>query len=234
MALSLAIDRKYVAETLMQGVYTAASNFIGTGVADWDGSPFMDNANGGKPYIDINNHEANLAKAKQLLAEAGYPDGKGFPAITYSTNDSGYHLVVAQYLQKAWEDLGITVKVDTVEWASFTPKRRAGDYQASRNGWLFDYNDASNMLELLVSTNGNNDGKYNNPKYDEAMQKAAQEKDPKTRSSYLHQAEDILMADAACIPVAYYNDFYLQSPKIKGSWHSPYGYWYFQYADIED
>lgn len=234
MAMSYAIDRKYVAETLMQGTYTAAPNFIGTGVADWDGSPFMDNANGGKPYIDVADFAGNLAKAKTLMAEAGYPNGEGFPTITYSINDAGYHKVVAQYLQEAWKAIGITVNVDVVEWASFTPLRRAGDYQSSRNGWLFDYNDASNMLELLVSTNGNNDGKYNNPAYDALMAKAAAEPDAETRSGYLHQAEDILMADAACIPVAYYNEFYLQSAKITGSWHSPYGYWYFQYADIAE
>jgi len=234
MALSLAIDRNYVANTLMQGVYTPAPNFIGTGVSDWDGSSFMDNANGGKPYIDVNDFQGNLAKAKQLLADAGYPDGKGFPVINYSTNDAGYHKVVAQYLQQAWKELGITVNVNVVEWASFTPMRRAGDYEASRNGWLFDYNDASNMLDLLYSTNGNNDGKYNSPEYDAVMDKAAAEVDPETRSGYLHQAEDILMNDAACIPIAYYNDFYLQSSKITGAWHSPYGYWYFQYADITE
>lgn len=231
-ALSLAIDRKYVAETLMQGTYTPASNFVGTGVADWDGSNFMDNANGGKPYIDIEDHAGNLEKAKQLLAEAGYPNGEGFPVINYSINDSGYHKVVAQYLQSAWKELGITVNVNVVEWASFTPMRRAGDYEASRDGWLFDYNDPSNLLELMVSTNGNNNAKYNNPKFDEVMAKAASETDPQTRFSLLHQAEDIIMEDAAIIPVAYYNDFYLQSEKIVGSWHSPYGYWYFQYADI--
>lgn len=234
MALSLAIDRKYVANTLMQGVYTPAPNFIGTGVSDWNGSNFMDNANGGKPYIDVDDFQGNLAKAKQLMADAGYPNGEKFPVINYSTNDAGYHKVVAQYLQQAWKELGITVNVNVVEWASFTPLRRAGDYEASRNGWLFDYNDASNMLDLLYSTNGNNDGKYNNPEYDAVMDKAAAEVDPETRSGYLHQAEDILMNDAACIPIAYYNDFYLQSSKITGAWHSPYGYWYFQYADITE
>jgi len=231
-ALSLAIDRNYVASTLMQGTYTPATNFIGTGVADWDGSNFMANANGGKPYIDNNTYDANLAKAKQLLTDAGYPDGKGLPAITYSINDAGYHKVVAQYLQEAWKKLGVTVNVDVVEWASFTPMRRAGNYEASRDGWLFDYNDASNMLDLMVSTNGNNNAKYKNPAYDALMVKAANEIDAKTRSGYLHQAEDLVMSDAAVIPLAYYNEFYLQSPKITGSWHSPYGYWYFQYADI--
>ena len=231
-ALSLALDRKYIADTLMGGTYTAASNFIGTGITDYDGTPYMKNANGGKPYIDTSDFKGDLAKAKQLLADAGYPDGKGFPTITYSINDAGYHKIVAQYVQQAWKELGITVNVEVVEWAAFTPQRRAGNYQVSRYGWVFDYDDASNMLELLMTGNGNNDMKYSNPQYDSLMTKAASEADPKTRSGYMHQAEDLLMSDAGIIPVAYYNEYYLQSTKITGSWHSPSGFWYFQFADI--
>ncbi len=233
-ALSLAIDRNYVAGTLMDGTYIAAPNFMGPGIADWNGTDFIDNANGGKPYIDVDDYEGNLAKAKELLAEAGYPNGEGLPTITYSTNDAGYHKIVAQYLQEAWGKLGITLDVKVVEWSSFTPLRRAGDYEISRNGWVMDYNDPSNMLELFISTNGNNDGKFNNAEYDALMAKAAAETDPETRFGYMHQAEDILMAEAGCIPVAYYTDFYLQSAKITGSWHSPYGYWYFMFADIAE
>lgn len=231
-AMSLAIDRNYVAETLMQGTYSAASNFIGTGVLDWDGSAFMDNANGGKPYIDNSNFDANLEQAKKLMEEAGYPNGEGFPTITYTTNDAGYHKAIAEYLQQAWKEIGITLEVNIVEWSSFTPMRRAQEYDTARNGWVFDYNDPSNMLDLLYSTNGNNDGKYSNKDFDAAMDKARSETDPETRSGYLHEAEDVLMQDAACIPLAYYNDFYLCSKDITGWWHSPYGYWYFQYADI--
>ena len=233
-ALSLAIDREYVAGTLMQGTYTAASNFMGPGWVDTDGSQFIDNANGGQPYIDIANHEANVEEAKRLLAEAGYPDGEGFPAITYSTNDAGYHKVVAEYLQQAWAELGITLDVDIVEWASFTPMRRNGDYEASRNGWVGDYSDPSNMLDLLYSTNGNNDGKFNNAEYDAAMDISRTTLDAAERSEALHKAEDILMDQPGCVPVAYYNDFWLQSSKITGMWHSAYGYWYFMYADIAE
>lgn len=231
-ALSLAIDRNYVAETLMQGTYTAATSFMGPGWVDTDGSDFQENANDGKPYIDNDNFEANLEQAKALLAEAGYPNGEGLPQITYSTNDTGYHKVVAEYLQQAWAELGVDLKVETVEWASFTPMRRNGDYDSSRNGWVGDYTDPSNMLELLYSTNGNNDGKYNNPEFDAAIDESRATADPEARSAALHKAEDIMMEDMACIPVAYYNDFWLQSDKITGMWHSANGYWHFEYADI--
>lgn len=233
-ALSLAIDREYVAGTLMQGTYSAAGNFMGPGWIDTDGSQFIDNANGGQPYIDTTNHEANVEEAKQLLADAGYPDGAGLPAISYSTNDAGYHKVVAEYLQQAWAEIGVELQVDIVEWASFTPMRRNGDFDAARNGWVGDYSDPSNMLDLLYSSNGNNDGKFNNAEYDAAMDTSRTTLDAAERSAALHKAEDILMDEAACIPVAYYNDFWLQSSKITNMWHSAYGYWYFMYADIAE
>ena len=233
-ALSLAIDREYVAGTLMQGTYSAAGNFMGPGWIDTDGTEFMANSNGGKAYIDTTNHAANVEQAKQLLADAGYPNGEGFPAISYTTNDSGYHKVVAEYLQQAYAELGIDLQVNIVEWSSFTPMRRNGEYDIARNGWVGDYSDASNMLDLLYSTNGNNDGKYNNPDYDAAMELSRTTTDAAERSQALHTAEDILMEDAACIPVAYYNDFWLQSPKLTGSWHSATGYWYLMYADVTE
>ncbi len=229
-ALSLAIDREYVAETIMQGTYSPAYNMVGPGIVDETGM-FYDNANGGERYIS-DDYEANLEEAKSLLAEAGYPDGEGFPAITYSANDSGYHIPVAEYLQQAWGELGITVNIDKVEWSSFLPMRRSGDYDISRNGWVMDYNDPSNIIELFYSTNGNNDGKYNNPEFDAAID-ASKVADKTVHFQKLHEAEDILMEDTACIPVAYYNDFWLQSPSLKGTWHSPYGYWYLQYGYVE-
>lgn len=233
-ALSLAIDRDYVANTLMQGTYSPADNFMGPGWIDMDGKQFKDNANGGQSYIDVNNYEADLEEAKQLLADAGYPDGEGFPTITYTTNDAGYHKVVAEYVQQAWAQLGIDLQVDIVEWASFTPMRRNGDFDVARNGWVGDYSDPSNMLDLFLSTNGNNDGKFNNADYDAAIYRSRETLDPTERSKALHDAEDILMEETGCIPVAYYNDFWLQSEKITGIWHSAYGFWYFMYADIAE
>ena len=230
-ALSLAIDRDYVANTIMQGIYTPATALVGPGIVDENGY-FMDNANGGEPYIS-DDYEANLEEAKSLLAEAGYPDGEGFPTITYSANDAGYHIPVAEYLQQAWGELGITMNIDKVEWSSFIPMRRAGDYDVSRNGWSMDYNDPSNMLELFTTNNGNNDGKYANPEFDQVIEDS-RVADKTTHFEKLHEAEDILMNDAACIPVAYYNDFWLQSPSLKGTWHSPYGYWYLQYGYVEE
>ena len=227
-ALSLAIDRDYVANTIMQGTYSAADSIVGPGIVDESGY-FHDNGNA--PYISAD-YEANLAEAKKLLEEAGYPNGEGYPTIEYSTNDVGYHVPLAEYLQQAWGDLGITLTINKMEWSSFTPARRAGEYDVARNGWVMDYNDPSNMLDLFCSGNGNNDGKYSNPDFDAAID-ASRVADSAEHFAQLHKAEDILMEDMGCLPIAYYNDYWLQSSSLKGTWHSPYGYWYLQYGYIE-
>ena len=227
-ALSLAIDRDYVANTIMQGTYSAADSIVGPGIVDESGY-FHDNGNA--PYISAD-YEANLAEAKKLLEEAGYPNGEGYPTIEYSTNDAGYHVPLAEYLQQAWGDLGITLTINKMEWSSFTPARRAGEYDVARNGWVMDYNDPSNMLDLFCTSNGNNDGKYANPDFDAAID-ASRVADSAEHFAQLHKAEDILMEDTGCLPIAYYNDYWLQSPTLKGTWHSPYGYWYLQYGYIE-
>ena len=227
-ALSLAIDRDYVANTIMQGTYTTADSIVGPGIVDESGY-FHDNGNA--PYISAD-YEANLAEAKKLLEEAGYPNGEGYPTIEYSTNDAGYHVPLAEYLQQAWGDLGITLTINKMEWSSFTPARRAGEYDVARNGWVMDYNDPSNMLDLFCTGNGNNDGKYSNPDFDAAID-ASRVADSAEHFAQLHKAEDILMEDMGCIPVAYYNEFWLQTSSLKGTWHSPYGYWYLQYGYIE-
>ena len=228
-ALSLAIDRDYVANTIMQGTYSTADSIVGPGIVDEKGN-FHDNGNA--PYISAD-YEANLAEAKKLLAEAGYPNGEGYPVIEYSCNDAGYHVPLAEYLQQAWGDLGITLTISKMEWSSFTAARRAGEYDVARNGWVMDYNDPSNMLDLFCSGNGNNDGKYSNPEFDAAIE-ASRVADVSEHFAQLHKAEDILMEDTGCLPIAYYNDYWLQSPSLKGIWHNPYGYWYFQYGYIEE
>lgn len=238
MALSLAIDRDYVANTVMQGTYSPATNFVGPGLSDAEaGSSFEEvtRKNNGGDFFNVTDHDADVAKAKELLANAGYPDGAGFPTIEYMTNDAGYHKPLAEYLQSCWkESLGINMDIKVVEWSTFTPTRRAGDFQVARNGWVYDYDDPSNMINLLETNNGNNDGKYSNPEFDALVEKARTTADKEEHYKLLHEAENMLLEDTAMAPVAYENDFWVQSPKLKGTWHSPYGYWYFMYATVEE
>ncbi len=233
-ALSLAIDRDYVANTIMQGTYSPATNFVGPGVSDAEaGSSFADvTKQKYGDHFDNSNYQANLEKAKQLLADAGYADGAGFPAIEYLTNDIGYHKAVAEYLQSAWQQLGITLNINIQEWKTVTADRRSGNYDVARNGWVYDWDDPSNMINLLESSSGNNDGKYSNPDFDKIVEQAKSTADVKEHYDLLHQAEQLLLKDAAMAPIAYYNDFWLQKKNLTGTWHSPYGYWYFMYGSL--
>ena len=234
-ALSLAIDRKYVAETVMQGTFSPAKNFVGPGISDAAADSSFEAVTRQKygDYFDIDNYAAKLAEAKKLLAEAGYPDGKGFPAFEYLTNDAGYHKAVAEYLQAAWGELGLTMNVNIQEWKTVTADRRSGNFDVARNGWVYDWDDPSNMINLLETGNGNNDGKYSSKEFDKYVNLARNATDVAVHYDYLHQAEQILLEDAAMAPVAYYNEFWLQKPNLKNTWHSPYGFWYVMYGKLE-
>ena len=236
MALALVIDRDYVANTVMQGTYLPANKIIGPGVSDAAPDSSFEKVTEEKytKGVGSGDYEADVAKAKELLAKAGYPDGQGFPTIEYSTNDQGYHKSVAEYLQNVWkEKLGINTDIAIKEWKVFTADRRAGNYDVARNGWVMDWNDPSNLLNLFVTGSGNNDGKISIPEYDELMEKASTTTNVDERFDYLHKAEQLLLDHAALTPVAYYTEFYLQSTKLKDTWHSPYGYWFFMYGSFD-
>ena len=233
-ALALALDRKYMADTITAGINSPAKGFIPDGVVDWDGSAWADNITDKSAYYDNDNFDANLAKAKELLNEAGHENGAGLPTMSYTTNDAGFNKKVAEYLQQAWKELGINVEVNIVEWKSFIPQRRSGNYQIARDGWVMDYNDPSNLLECAYSTNGNNSSRYKNTEYDALLDKAAHETDAKTRFGYFHQAEELLLKDAGVIPLMYQNETYLQKDNIKDSFYTSDGIWHFEYADIAE
>lgn len=235
-ALSLAIDRDYVSNTVMQGIGAPAGNFVPQGVSDAESGTYFEDVtrkNNGGDFFNIKNHEEDLKKAKELLAKAGYPDGKGFPVVEYMTNDAGHNKAVAEYLQNCWKELGINMDIKIVEWGTFAPTRRAGDYLTARDAWSLDYDDPSNLLNLLKSTSGNNSAQYKNPELDKLLDEANATLDVKEHYAKLHEAENMILEDAAIAPLNYRNEFWLQNSKLKGTWYSPFGYWFFQYATME-
>ena len=157
-------------------------------------------------YTPVKGHGFNVAEAKKLLADAGYPDGKGFPRMTYIYNTNEGHKKIAEWVQQQWKaNLGINIDLQNMEWKTYLAKRQANDFQIARAGWVGDYQDPSNFLELLLSTSGNNDGSYNNPEFDALIKKASMMPEGEDRMSVLEKAEDIaIMQDCAVIPMYIY------------------------------
>ena len=213
-ALQLAIDPIYLSEVVTQGTYLPATDFVGGGFFTNDGSDFGDF----DTVIDRSDYQANIAKAKELLAEAGYPNGEGFPTIPYCTNVSGVHVPTAEALAYMWkENLGINIEIEQMEWNVFLAARRNGEHTLARDGWVADYGDPSNLLDLFTSYSGNNSTFYNNPEFDALMEKAAATTDLAEHFALLHQAEKLAVGDeACCIPVYYYATTWICIPEIKG------------------
>ena len=232
-ALSLAIDREYVAKTIMEGTCTPATNLVGPGWKDPTGGDFITKANNGKTYIS-DDYEKNLEEAKALMKQAGYKADPENPdiLITYTTNDNGYHVDLELYLRQAWKELGVDLKGKIVEWDEFFPSHFDGNFELCRGGWIGDYPDPSSLLDLMYTNSGLNDANYSSPDFDATIDTARSASNPTARSNALHKAEDIIMQEAPIIPVVYYGDIWLQSEKIQGMWHTATGYFNFIYADI--
>ncbi|HOA14934.1 MAG TPA: peptide ABC transporter substrate-binding protein [Bacillota bacterium] len=226
-ALWYAIDTKYIAEEVRGGGAIPANSMVAFGITDADGKDFSQKPE--SKFIDPSQYAKNAELAKKYLAEAGYPDGKGFPKLEYVYNTSSGHKKIAEALQQMWKKvLNIDVTLANVEWNVFTEMRRKGDYMIARNGWLADYDDPTSFLDLFVTGNGNNDGQYSNPKYDELMAKAAAStSNPKVRYETLHQAEKLIMDEAVAAPIFFYTDEYLQKTNLQGVIVSPFGFKYF-------
>ena len=189
-ALSMGFDRQELIDKVVKGGQipaTALSPPMGT-------------------YQPTPGNGFNLAEAKRLLAEAGYPNGQGFPTfeIIYNTLDA--HKIIGEYLQEAWKNnLGINVNLQNMEWASYLDYRTTPNMQLARAGWIADYMDPQNFLDLLYSTSGNNDGHYNDAEYDNLIRRVSTMVDGPERNALMRQAEDIAITrDQAMIPIYWY------------------------------
>ena len=220
-AFQLAIDPYYLAEQVTQGTYLPATDFVGNGFVADDGSDFGDY----DTVIDRSDYEANIKKAQELMAEAGYPNGEGFPTVEYCTNVSGVHLPTAEALQNMWkENLGVNVEIAQMEWNVFLAARRNGEHTLARDGWVADYGDPSNLLDLFTSYSGNNSTFYNNPEFDALMEKAAATTDLHEHFALMHEAEALAVGEeACCIPVYYYATTWICIPEIQGVTQYPTG-----------
>ena len=236
-AFTLAVDRTFIVDKVTQAGQVPANGFVPAGVYDVAGSTGDDFRTVGGAYYSIEgdadySYEANCEKARELLAEAGYPNGEGFPVVEYLYNTSDAHKAVAEALQNMWEtELGVKVTLNNQEWAVFLQTRKDGNYSIARNGWIADYNDPMSFLDMWLTGGGNNDAQYANADYDAKIQEAKNTTDPAARMKLIHEAENIIMGqDWALNPLYFYTQKYMLSDRVGGMFYTPLGYFFFSYA----
>ncbi|MDR2648255.1 MAG: ABC transporter substrate-binding protein [Clostridiales bacterium] len=231
-AFTLAVDRDYIVTQIGKAGQIPAGAYVPVGLSDADVSKEFRDAGGDYYDPGKSSNEANLAKAKELLAEAGYPNGEGLPTISYLYNESTGHQAIGEALQQMWGELGASVTLESQEWATFLNTRKNGEYQIARNGWLGDYNDPISFLDMWITGGGNNDAQWSNSEYDGLIAEIKNSSDQAKRMELMHQAEDIIFADWMLCPIYYYVDLFMQKTTLDGSvWPSPLGFKYFMYAN---
>jgi oligopeptide transport system substrate-binding protein len=149
--------------------------------------------------------------ARTLLAEAGYPGGKGFITVEILFNKDGGHDLIAQSVAKNWSEyLGVDVTLSMKEVNVARDEMKNGNYIVSRGSWYGDYGDPVTFLDLSRTGDGNNDRKYSNPEYDRLLDEAKEETDPAARMRILERAEALLMdQEVPILPFFHYVEVYL-------------------------
>ena len=236
-AFNLAIDRNYIVEMVTQAGEIPAGAWVPESVVDAEGTDGPDFREVGGDFWSTaeEDYEANCEQARELLAQAGYPNGEGFPETTYLYNTDDKNQAVAEALQQMWSSvLGVDVTLNNQDWNVFLETRSAGDYSICRNGWIADYNDPVSFLDMFMTDNGNNDAHYSNPEYDAMMTTVLSDSDAAGRMELMHQAETLLCdTDCAIAPLYYYSQPYMVSDRVHGMYYTPLGNFIFTYATVE-
>ncbi len=156
-------------------------------------------------------------RARALLAEAGFPGGRGMPVVEILYNTSEAHKTIAETVQRMWrEHLGLDARLLNQDWKVYLSALTTLDYQVARSSWIGDVVDPVNFLECFLTGGGNNRTGWSSPEYDRLIQAAYAEADPAPRLELLQQAEEILLDGGPIIPIYYYSWVFLMSPEVRG------------------
>ena len=270
-AIGLLYDRNYIVEEIGQAGQVPASSFASMGLTEPDGSEFYKNAgdnDGYDGYYDVsaeatesNYNEAVETLKKYYTFDEGTQMFTDFPTLTYLYNTSESHKAIGEYLASAMAQVGITMNLENQEWNTFLNTRKAGDYSVARNGWLCDYNDPISMLDMWITSSGNNDCQFGKgahasvaayscdltdlgydlkvengtwaETYDQIIATIKSESDNEKRFALMHKAEDLLMSTGAICPLYFYTDLYMINEGVKGFFSIPLGYKFFHYTTFE-
>lgn len=218
-ALSLAIDRRALVENLLGAGELAADSFTPSSMPGYD-PPRMG--------------DKDVERARELLAAAGYPEGRGFPQLQYLYNTSENHRRIAEAIQSMWrENLGIDIELHNTEWRVYLDRREQGDYDIARAVWIGDYLDPDTFLSLWSTGSGRGWSGWENAEYERLMARASRELDSGQRLQWLAEAEGVLLDERAVIPIYFYVSSSLRRPEVKG-WHATLLDWHpYKYVRLE-
>jgi oligopeptide transport system substrate-binding protein len=201
-ALSLALDRETLLNSVIRSGHLPATGFVPPGSHP--------------QYEAAKRLTFDPAEARRLLAEAGFPGGKGFKTIEILTNTSGTAKTVAEFFQESWrKHLGIEVSILQQEWQVYLDSMRKLNYDIARAGWVGDYSDPFTFLGCFRSTDGNNNTGWANPRYDEVLLASTREKDVPARMKLLHESEDLFLDELPAIPIFWRMLSHLERPELQ-------------------
>lgn len=201
-AMSLVIDRSFIVDQITQGLQIPTWSFTPEGI---DG------------YESGITESGTIQDAKLLLEDAGFPNGEGFPELTYLYNTSENNKAVAEALQQMWQrTLGIKVLLINQEWKVFSQSRETGNFDILRSSWIGDFIDPSSFLDVWTSESGNNFTGWTSDHYDSFLYQSRIAKSQSDRFEYFKTAEKLLIQEQPIIPIYFYTSVYLKHPAVKG------------------
>lgn len=221
-AITKAINRQAICDTVFEGTREPADNIIPPAVAGYQKGVWAD------AVYDV---EA----AKAALAEAGYPEGKGLPTIKLSFNSGAGHEKIMELVQADLKAIGITAAFDSADFAVYLKQLDAKKFQVARLGWIADYPIADNFLYPLFKTGaGDNKSAYSNPAVDTAMDAARQITDDAARIAAYQDIDKTIAADNPIAPLMFYKHTRVGSDRLRDFIYDPQGIIDFTKAWVDD
>lgn len=228
-AISLVVDKHRIVERITRMGERPVSALTPPGTAGYHPPPGLgDNASSATNATEYASaRAANIAEAQRLLAEAGFPGGKGFPPFTYMFNAGGgggsrlHEQIGVEFQAMLREHLGLQVELRPVEWKTYLSEMSQLNYDLIRGSWIGDYEDPTTFLDCFLADSGNNRTGWRSAVYDDLLEQAAAAPDSAHRFALLHRAETLLVRDEVpIIPIYSYVGLYAFDPERVGGIHA--------------